>query len=109
MTLRKKCNYNNIFGTKYCQRCGSFLKESSTIFQWKNTGLLSGTGHKGSSLAPLGAMAISNQSHDLGPVTETKNLVKVQPLDSGHWYCPECGEYNLPHTYLCKGCGRDYV
>ncbi len=109
MTTCKKCNASNMPGTKYCQRCGSKLKETAKLFDWKNTKFLAGAGNKGPSIAPLAMMSVANGTKDLGPVTTVKNLVKVNPLEDGRWYCPDCGELNAKHSFVCKGCGRDFV
>lgn len=104
-----KCNSDNLAGTKYCQKCGGKVKEASLFTSWKETKFLAGMGAKGSSLAPLGAMAVEEQSKELGSVTTHKTLVKVLPLDDGRWYCPDCGELNDKRILSCKGCGRDYI
>lgn len=109
MIICKKCEFENLEGTKYCQKCGSKLKESAKLFDFKNTKFLAGAGAKGSSIAPLAMMSVTNGTSDLGPVTSVKNVVKVLPLEDGRWYCPDCGELNPPHTFSCKGCGRDFV
>lgn len=106
----KNCNFKNLDGTKYCQRCGRSLKtKRPPLFSWKDTKVYAGLGHWGSSIAPLGAMKIENTASELGGVTKRSNLVKVQPLEDGSWYCPDCGTKNNPRTMFCKGCGRDFT
>lgn len=105
----KKCGFENLFGTKYCQRCGEVVKVKKRFWNSKNTKYAAGAGQKGVSLAPLGAMAIEEQAKELGPVTTHKNLVKVCPMVDGTWYCPDCGELNRKDSNFCKGCGRDYI
>lgn len=72
----------------------------------KNTKYAAGAGQKGTSLAPLGAMAIEEQAKELGPVTTHKSFVKVCPMVDGTWYCPDCGELNKKGSNFCKGCER---
>ena len=105
----KHCEFDNLDGTKYCQRCGKKLSNHLIDSKWNKTKYLAGTGHKGSSLAPLGGMAIENQAKSLGGIITHKHLTKVCPLEDGSWYCPDCGEPNPKHSTFCKGCGRDYV
>lgn len=59
----KKCGFENLPGTQFCQRCGSKI---SLKFTDKIASSLAGTGQKGSSLAPLGAMAIEAQTEEHG-------------------------------------------
>lgn len=104
------CGMENLDGTHYCQGCGCKLKKKTFGgFPWKSAKAFTGLGHKGSSIAPLGAMAIENQSKELGKVTVHKTLVKVCPREDGTWYCPDCGELNGQYKNFCKNCGRDYV
>ncbi len=105
----KNCNFENLYGTKYCQKCGEKLKISNKIFYFQNGKFLAGAGTRGSSLAPLAMMSTQNTASTLGPVTTTSNLVKVVPLEDSSWYCPDCGEHNIPHSFYCKGCGRDNI
>ncbi|TGY91474.1 hypothetical protein E5329_20835 [Petralouisia muris] len=106
----KICSAENLEGTRYCQSCGEPLKESVSIgFPWKHGKAYAGLGHKGSSIAPLGAMAIERQGKELEPGNAHKNLVKVCPCQDGTWYCPDCGELNQQYKNFCKNCGRDYV
>lgn len=104
------CTFDNVDGTRYCQRCGTKLKIRVPLFDfgWKNSRYSAGAGQKGSSMAPLGAMAVEKQANSLGNVKNSKNLVKVHPLKDGSWYCPDCGELNAKYTLNCKGCGRDF-
>lgn len=104
------CGMENLDGTHYCQTCGSRLKQKAFGgIPWKNAKAFAGLGHKGPSIAPLGAMAIESQSKELGEVTARKTLVKVCPRKDGTWYCPDCGELNGQYKNFCKNCGRDYV
>ncbi len=106
----KICGVENLDGTRYCQNCGSKLEQKlSDKLPWKNAKVYAGLGHKGSSIAPLGAMAIEKQSRELGEVTKHENLIKVCPRPDGTWYCPDCGELNEQYKTFCKNCGRDYV
>ena len=81
----KKCGFENLPGTQFCQRCGSKI---SLKFTDKIASSLAGTGQKGSSLAPLGAMAIEAQTEELGKTAAPPKLVPVIPLENGDWYCP---------------------
>ena len=54
----KKCGFENLPGTQFCQRCGSKI---SLKFTDKIASSLAGTGQKGSSLAPLGAIFVSEK------------------------------------------------
>ena len=92
----KKCGFENLPGTQFCQRCGSKIS-------------LKFTDKIASSLAPLGAMAIEAQTEELGKTAAPPKLVPVIPLENGDWYCPDCGEYNPKYSLFCKNCGRDYV
>lgn len=104
------CGAENSEGTHYCQNCGGKLKvKVSGRFSWEHGTAFAGLGHKGSSIAPLGAMAIENQGKDLGKITVRKNLVKVCPRKDGSWYCPDCGELNEKYKNFCRNCGRDYI
>lgn len=106
----KNCNSENQEGTKYCQRCGQPLEpKQPSLFSWKSSKVYAGLGQKGSSLAPLGAMAIEKSASEMGGVTQRSDLVKTQPLEDGSWYCPDCGTKNAPYTMFCKGCGRDFT
>ena len=105
----KKCGTENLDGTKYCQNCGNELKLKNSSLPWGNAKALAGLGHKGSSIAPLGAISIEKQAEELGGIIKKNHLVKVCPLPDGTWYCPDCGERNKTHAAFCKGCGRDYV
>ena len=102
----KKCGFENLPGTQFCQRCGSKI---SLKFTDKIASSLAGTGQKGSSLAPLGAMAIEAQTEELGKTAAPPKLVPVIPLENGDWYCPDCGEYNPKYSLFCKNGGRDFV
>ena len=102
----KKCGFENLPGTQFCQHCGSKM---SLKFTDKIASSLAGTGQRGSSLAPLGAMAIEAQTEELGKTAAPPKLVPVIPLENGDWYCPDCGEYNPKYSLFCKNCGRDYV
>lgn len=71
---------------------------------------MAGNGFKEISIAPLAVMGLEKKSQtdvDLQRVSKRK-YVKVIPLENGDWYCPDCGEYNQPHTFHCKSCGRDF-
>lgn len=107
----KTCSKENYDGASYCQFCGSKLPKKPIISIGKrNTASsLAGTGTRGSSLAPLGMMSIENSAKELGEVTVVSNLIKIQPLQDGSWYCPDCGELNHSFTFSCKGCGRDFT
>lgn len=105
----KYCEFENLDGTNYCQRCGKKLTRSLGHSKWKKQKYLAGNGTRGSSLAPLGGIAIENQAKSLGGILTHKHLVKVSPLENGSWYCPDCGELNAKYSRFCKGCGRDYV
>lgn len=106
----KTCGTENLDGTHYCQNCGSKLKQKIPGgFPWKNAKAYAGLGHKGPSIAPLGAMAIENQSKEFAKTDTHTNLVKVCPRQDGTWYCPDCGELNEQYKNFCKNCGRDYV
>ena len=76
----KKCGFENLPGTQFCQRCGSKI---SLKFTDKIASSLAGTGQKGSSLAPLGAMAIEAQAEELGKTAAPPKLVSVIPLENG--------------------------
>ena len=102
------CLYENVDGTRYCQRCGKLLKTKPALFAWGKTKHWAGTGQKGTNMAPLGAMAVEKQAEELGKVTVSKMVVKVFPLEAGRWYCPDCGELNGKSALTCKGCGRDF-
>ena len=71
----KKCGFENLPGTQFCQRCGSKI---SLKFTDKIASSLAGTGQKGSSLAPLGAMAIEAQTEELGKTAAPPKLVPVE-------------------------------
>ena len=105
----KECDTENLDGTKYCCNCGAKLKLKMGKASWGGSKPLAGVGQKGSSLAPLGAMAIKRQSAELGKVTTHTTLIKVVPKEDSTWYCPDCGELNPKFSTFCKGCGRDYV
>ncbi len=106
----KICKAENLPGTHYCQNCGGKLKvKNSGGLLWEKGKAFAGLGHKGSSIAPLGAMAVENQGKEFGEMTFRKNLVKVCPKKDGSWYCPDCGELNEQYKNFCKNCGRDYV
>lgn len=103
------CLFENAEGTRYCQRCGKKLKARKPLFAWGDTKPWAGAGQKGTSMAPLGAMAVEKQAEELGEVTVHRTLVKVSPMEDGRWYCPDCGELNGKSVLTCKGCGRDFI
>ena len=70
----KKCGFENLPGTQFCQRCGSKI---SLKFTDKIASSLAGTGQKGSSLAPLGAMAIEAQTEELGTIQNILSSAKT--------------------------------
>lgn len=74
----KKCGFENLPGTQFCQHCGSKI---SLKFTDKIASSLAGTGQRGSSLAPLGAMAIEAQAEELGKTAAPPKLVPVIPLE----------------------------
>ena len=102
----KKCGFENLPGTQFCQRCGSKILLKFTD---KIASSLAGTGQRGSSLAPLGAMAIEAQAEELGKTAAPPKLVPVIPLENGDWYCPDCGEYNPKYSLFCKNCGWSFI
>lgn len=66
--------------------------------------------HSSISIVPLAVMGLEKKSQgdaDLQKVSKRK-YVKVIPLENGDRYCPDCGEYNQPHTFHCKSCGREF-
>lgn len=66
---------------------------------------LAGAGTRGSSLAPLGSMAIEKQAKELGGKRKTSfPKISVVPLMDGSWFCPLCGDKNNNKDF-CKGCG----
>lgn len=102
----KKCGFENLPGTQFCQRCGSKI---SLKFTDKIASSLAGTGQKGSSLAPLGARRSKLRQKNWEKQHAPPKLVPVIPLENGDWYCPDCGNNNPKYSLFCKNCGRDYV
>lgn len=107
----KKCNFPNLDGTNYCRKCGNYLNAKREKFIRKgNFGFWAGNGWKETSIAPLAVMGLEKKSQtdaDLQKISKKKHE-KVIPLENGDWYCPDCGEYNQPHTFYCKSCGREF-
>lgn len=104
----KNCDFSNLDGTNYCQRCGNYLNGKTTMKKG-NFDFWAGNGLKDVSIAPLAVMGLKKvafNDKDLQKVTK-KKYVKVIPLEDSSWYCPDCGEHNQPHTFVCKGCGRE--
>lgn len=114
MKICKDCGFSNLDGTNYCQGCGSYLnsKKAKNMQNKKrgNFGFLAGNGLKDVSIAPLAILGLEKMAQkdlDLQKLNK-KSYVKVIPLENGDWYCPDCGEYNQPHSFHCKGCGREF-
>ena len=99
----KKCGFENLDGTRYCQRCGQAQKVKAPLFG-DNVGFIAGAGSKGTSIAPLVAVQSSGKTQEGNKVGAR---VKVNPMEDGRWYCPDCGEVNEKISKICKGCGRD--
>lgn len=106
-----KCNFKNPQGSIYCQHCGNKLKKKaffSTDANQSKKIFFAGMGNKGSSIAPLGGMAIQNQAKQFSDYKQKKSFpkIKIIPLEDGSWYCPLCGDKNKER--FCKGCGIDF-
>lgn len=110
MIICKNCGVENLDGTRFCQGCGRPLIPARHLFKNGNFKFLAGAGTKGSSIAPLVALSTERQAKELGGVLpRRKHMVKVVPLQNGSWYCPDCGQLNLPHALFCNSCGRDFI
>lgn len=103
----RKCNFLNLPGTNYCQKCGSFLNKGMN-FDFKN--IINGGFGKGISISPLAMKNIEDNAKNNPDLQQTKKNIhaKVIPLPDGSCYCPDCGTYNEsnPSCLYCKGCGR---
>lgn len=85
-----KCNFNNFYGTKYCQNCGNRLayrKRFSQILASLNFSGLAGTGQKDISIAPLFTANLLNSKKFRVKNTQVPAIRKKD----GSWYCPDCG------------------
>lgn len=100
----RKCGFENYSGTRYCQRCGQAQKVKAPLFG-DNLAYIAGAGDKDISIAPL--LASQNNKTDNLVKSRVASKVKVNPLEDGRWYCPDCGELNEKFAKTCKGCGRD--
>lgn len=105
-----KCNlrnYFNITGTRYCQKCGNFIKRKSFVnfFKGMNFGGIAGLGSRGVSIAPATQLTMEISGKFEKYSKSKKKTVMVVPLEDGTWYCPDCGQYNKSHSYICLGCG----
>lgn len=103
-----KCHFENPQYSVYCQQCGCKLKKKSIFQRKKNNAnqiFFAGMGQKGSSIAPLGGMAIANQAKQFADYKRNRQFpkIKIYPLSDGTWYCPLCGDKNNGDS--CKGCG----
>lgn len=110
MLTCKKCNFANIDGTSYCQRCGFPLKKK---FKLDLKYISDGSHGKGVSIAPLAVQDMENRAKANPDLQKTakKNYVKVIPLPDKNWYCPDCGAYNKAQAVplYCRECGRDFI
>lgn len=102
------CQFQNPELSIYCQHCGKKLKKKLFGNRMKassNPIHLAGMGQKGSSMAPLGGMAIEGQTKQFSDYKYSKTFpkIKVSPLPDGTWFCPLCGDKNK--GVLCRGCG----
>ena len=60
-------------------------------------------------LAPLVGMQIDKDAKSKDIQRSPQFLVKVEPLEDGGWYCPDCGNSNFPHASFCSNCGRVFT
>ncbi len=108
MYLCKHCGFQNLDGTRYCQKCGKKIvrKGFRAFFRGADFGSLAGAGAKGVSIAPLGKMAIDRSPKQWKDGRNSSGHVKAVPLEDGSWYCPDCGFHNARNTLFCGNCSR---
>lgn len=106
----KKCFFENLPGTKYCQGCGEKLPRKmdfKTLVDRLDLKDIAGAGAKGVSIAPMAGRVVEKQAKDAGGENGRKSrTAKVVPKSDGTWFCPDCGEHNKRGVRSCYGCGR---
>lgn len=102
------CSYENPEQSKYCQHCGTELKRRHKFGLGNESRTIAGTGARGSSIAPLGGLAVESQAAEMaaGKIKNKFPRIIIKPLEDGTWYCPLCGDKNIGQN-ICKGCGFD--
>ena len=106
----KKCSFENLPGTKYCQGCGEKLPKKmdfKTLVDGLDLKDVAGAGAKGVSIAPMAGRVVEDQAKDAGAkASKSGRAVRVVLKSDGTWFCPDCGEHNKRGVRICKGCGR---
>lgn len=104
MIVCNNCNFENDKSAKYCQNCGHLLnhKNITRLLKSFDLGIISGTGSKGVSIAPLIGISL-DKNKDIDNYEKVK---KKHSLKDGSWFCPYCGEKNKINNLFCKNCSK---
>lgn len=110
------CNYPNNDNANFCCRCGAELYNdtlvsesignTATAFSIPTAGVRAFSGVNGNYALQTAAMAVRNSVKEHETLREYTTNVKVQPMENGDWFCPDCGELNNHNDRSCRGCGK---
>lgn len=106
----KECDFDNDTVARYCQKCGSYLKQKKNFKKFMeslNFGSVAGAGAKGVSIAPLAGMEVDKNNRE-DEDTRCERVRKHYSLEDGSWYCPYCGKKNNKQSeFFCGDCLRE--
>ncbi len=98
------CGAENDPRARYCWQCGDQLPRRQgpgEFLKSLNPRSLAGAGLRSTNVAPLFTKDLMDHEYPA-----RGGLTPVRPLEDQSWFCPDCGQHNVPFQTVCKGCGR---
>ncbi len=111
----KTCNYPNYDNANFCCRCGAPLYKDTvvsspvgktvTAYSIPTSGIRAFQGI-GNYALQRAVLEVRNRGKNHQKLKEYTTYAKVQPMENGEWFCPDCGELNNHNDRSCRGCGK---
>lgn len=101
------CSFDNLNGTRFCQRCGAGLKRRRGLSA-TGGGIIASLANPSMGLATFVGIQVDRNAAAHSSQRSKRAPVRVVPFRDGSWYCPDCGNLNSSYTQFCAECGRDF-